>query len=98
MECWNNGMMEYWVWRTTICFYIYMDGMDQKIKSGHDPILNPNIPIFQYSSIPSLHWFSDGQNHPSKDQIKARLYGLEYLFILNSEKFCNLRKYLAQYY
>ncbi len=41
-ECWNNGMMECWVWRTTI--YFYMDGMDQKVKSDHNQILNPNIP------------------------------------------------------
>jgi len=37
-------MMEYWVWRTAICFY--KDGMDQKIKSDHDPLLNRYI---QYS-------------------------------------------------
>jgi len=47
---WNNGMLEDWVWRNEICFY--MDGTDQKIKSDHHPFLIPNIPFFHHSTIP----------------------------------------------
>jgi hypothetical protein len=49
-KVWNTGMMEYWVWRKEIHFYI--DGTDQKIKSDHHPFCNPNIPFFHHSIIP----------------------------------------------
>jgi len=44
-------MMECWVWRIEIYFY-YINDIDQKLKSGHHPLLTPNIPIFQYSIFP----------------------------------------------
>jgi hypothetical protein len=50
MGYWNNGMLEYWGWRNGIYFYI--DGPDQKIKSGPDPLLIPIIPSFHHSNIP----------------------------------------------
>jgi hypothetical protein len=45
-----RGIMEYWVCRNEICFY--MGGTDQKIKSGSHPFLIPNIPFFHHSTIP----------------------------------------------
>jgi len=50
MGCWNNGILEYWVRRNDICFYL--EYTDQKLKSGHHPLFIPNIPIFQHSIIP----------------------------------------------
>jgi hypothetical protein len=50
MGYWNNGMLEYWVWRNEIYFYIV--DIDQKLKTGHHPLFIPNIPFFQYSIIP----------------------------------------------
>jgi len=50
MGCWNNGILEYWVWRNEI--YFYVDNTDQNLKSGHHPLSIPNIPIFQHSIIP----------------------------------------------
>ena len=50
MEGWNNGILEYWVWRNAI--YFYVDNTDQKLKSDHHPLFIPNIPIFQHSIIP----------------------------------------------
>jgi hypothetical protein len=47
MGHWNNGMLEYWVWRNEIYFYI--DGPDRKVKSGHHPLFIPNIPFFHHS-------------------------------------------------
>ncbi len=43
---------EYWVWRIEI--YSYLDAIDQKLKSGHHPLLIPNIPLFQHSIIPMV--------------------------------------------
>jgi hypothetical protein len=42
MGYWNNGMLEYWVWR---------DDYNQKLKSEHHPLFIPNIPypLFHYS-------------------------------------------------
>jgi hypothetical protein len=51
---WNNGMLDYWVLRNEICFY--MDGADQKIKLDHHPFLIPNFPFFHYSNIPWGMW------------------------------------------
>jgi hypothetical protein len=48
-------MLEYWVWRIEIYFYI--NDIDQKLKSGHHPLLTPNIPFFQFSS--------NSKHHPS---------------------------------
>jgi hypothetical protein len=50
MGYWKNGMLEYWVWWNEIYFYI--DGTDQKLKSGHHPLLSTNIPFFHHSIIP----------------------------------------------
>ena len=41
------GMLEYWVLRTEI--YFYMDDTDQKLKSGHHPLF---IPLFHFSTMP----------------------------------------------
>jgi len=43
-------MLEYWVWRNEI--YFYPNGLDQKLKSRHHPLLIPNIPLFHHSTIP----------------------------------------------
>jgi len=43
MGCWNNGMLEYWVWRNEIGFY--MDDTNQKMKSDQQPLVIPNIPF-----------------------------------------------------
>ena len=50
MGYWNIGMLEYWVWRIEI--YFYMDDTDQKLKSGHHPLFIPIIPFFHHSIIP----------------------------------------------
>jgi len=53
IECmgyWNNGMLEYWIWRNEIYFYI--DDIDQKLKSEHHPLFIPNIPFFHHSNFP----------------------------------------------
>jgi hypothetical protein len=50
MGCRKNGMLEYWVWRNEIYFYI--DDTHQKLKSGHHPLFIPNIPFFHHSIIP----------------------------------------------
>ena len=50
MGYWNNGMLEYWVWRNEI--YYYLDGNIQKIKSDYHPLMIPNIPFFHHSIIP----------------------------------------------
>jgi hypothetical protein len=47
MGYWNNGILEYWVWRNEI--YFYKDVIDQKLKSEHHPLFIPNIPFFHYS-------------------------------------------------
>jgi hypothetical protein len=47
---WGIGMLEYWIWRIEI--YFYMDDTDQKLKSGHHPLFIPIIPFFHYSIIP----------------------------------------------
>ena len=52
MGCWNNGILEYWVWRNDI--YFYMEDTDQELKSGYHPFFIPNIPIFQHSIIPLI--------------------------------------------
>jgi hypothetical protein len=52
IECigyWNNGMLEYWVWRNEIYFYI--KDIDQKLKSEHHPLFIPNISFFHHSII-----------------------------------------------
>jgi hypothetical protein len=36
--------MEYWVWRNDTC--LYLNGTVQKIKSDHNPLLIPKIPLF----------------------------------------------------
>jgi len=50
MVYWKNGVLECWVWRNEIYFYI--DGSHQKLKSGHHPLFIPNIPFFHHSIIP----------------------------------------------
>jgi hypothetical protein len=70
MGYWNNGILEYWVWRNVIYFNI--DDTDQKLKSGHHPLFIPNIPIFSprrrlyepEATIPIFHWLSNGKHHP----------------------------------
>jgi hypothetical protein len=52
LEDWNNGMLEYGVWRNEIYFYLYSP--HQKLKSGHHPLFIPNIPFFHHSIIPSV--------------------------------------------
>jgi hypothetical protein len=47
MGYWNNGMLEYWVWRNEIYFYIVE--LDQRLKLDHHPIFIPNIPFFHHS-------------------------------------------------
>jgi hypothetical protein len=41
--------MEYWNTGFGGLGSFFMDGMDQKIKSDHDPLLNPTIPFFHSS-------------------------------------------------
>jgi hypothetical protein len=41
-------MLEYWVLRTEI--YFYMDDTDQKLKSGHHPLFIPIIPFFHHAT------------------------------------------------
>jgi hypothetical protein len=53
MGYWNDGILEYWVWRNGI--YFYLDGPQQNLKSGQHPLFIPNIPFFQHSIIPQLH-------------------------------------------
>jgi hypothetical protein len=53
MGYWNNGMLEYWVWRNEI--YFYLDDYDQKLKSGHHPLFIPNIPYIHHSIIPLVN-------------------------------------------
>jgi len=43
-------MLEYWVWRSEI--YFYMDGTDQKTKLNHHPLSIISIPFFHRSIIP----------------------------------------------
>ena len=70
MGYWNIGMLEYWVWRIEI--YFYMDDTDQKLKSGHHPLFIPNIPFISPSrrlyepeaTIPLFHWVSNDKHHP----------------------------------
>jgi len=66
MGYWNNGILEYWVWRNES--YFYMDDTDQKLKSGHHPLLIPNIPIFHHSIIPLV---IQRQTTPLWGEIKA---------------------------
>jgi hypothetical protein len=47
---WNDGMLEYWVWRNEI--YFYLGGPHQKLKSGRHPFFRPSIPFFHHSIIP----------------------------------------------
>jgi hypothetical protein len=44
---WNNGMLEYWVWRNEI--YSKIDDADKKLKLRHLPLFIPNIPLFHHS-------------------------------------------------
>jgi hypothetical protein len=41
MECWNTEDP-----RRADEMYFYMDGPDQKLKSGYHPLFAPNIPFF----------------------------------------------------
>jgi hypothetical protein len=70
---WGTGIMEYWnteVPRLRNEIYFYMDDTDQKIKSGHHPLLIPNIPIFSprrrlyepVATIPLFHCLSMGSH------------------------------------
>ena len=63
MGYWNNGVLEYWVGRNEICFY--MDDMDPKIKSDCHPLLIPNIPFFQDFIIPWVLWWQTPPLSPS---------------------------------
>ena len=47
---WVTGILEYWVWRIEI--YFFMDDTDQKLKSGRHPLFIPIIPFFHHSIIP----------------------------------------------
>ena len=47
MGHWNVGMLG-----MAVCDLFYMDRMNQKIKSGHHPLL---IRFIQYSIIPAFH-------------------------------------------
>jgi len=63
MGYWNNGMLEYWVWRNEIYFYI--DDADQKLKLGHHPLFIPNIPFFHHSIIPLvIQYLASDIRHP----------------------------------
>ena len=66
----GSGMMEYWVWRIEIYFY-YINDIDQKLKSGHHPLLTPNIPFFQFSS--------NSKHHPSGVKSKPGPLGTDSL-------------------
>jgi len=50
---WNNGMLEYWVWRNEI--YFNLAGPHRKLKSAHRPLFIPNIPFFHHSLIPLVN-------------------------------------------
>jgi hypothetical protein len=50
MGYWKNGMLEYWIWRDEI--YFYMDEFHQKFKSGHHALSEPDIPLFHLAIIP----------------------------------------------
>jgi hypothetical protein len=52
-EYWNNGMLEYWVWRNEICFNLA--GPHRKLKSAHHPLFIPNIPFSHHSLIPLVN-------------------------------------------
>ena len=58
MEYWKNGMLGF----VDCVLLYYTDGMDQKIKSDHDPLLTP---IFHFSTIPIFHKLPDSINHLS---------------------------------
>jgi hypothetical protein len=49
MGYWNDGILG-----LADEVYFYIDDTDQKLKSGHHPIIIPNIPFFHHSIIP---WF-----------------------------------------
>jgi hypothetical protein len=49
---WGIGIMEYWNTGFGGLRSFFIDGMDQKIESDHDPLLNPTIPFFHHSIIP----------------------------------------------
>jgi hypothetical protein len=59
-------MLEYWIWRNEIYFYI--DDIDQKLKSEHHPLFIPNIPFFHDSIIPLVIY---RQTPPLWGEVKA---------------------------
>ena len=87
VDCWNIGMLEYWVWRIEI--YFYMDDTDQKLKSGHHPLFIPNIPFISPSrrlcepeaTIPLFHWVSNDKHHPYGVKSKPGPLVQDYLLI-----------------
>jgi hypothetical protein len=50
MERWNNGMLDYWVRRIKILFYL--NSINHKVKLDPHPFFIPNFPFFQHSIIP----------------------------------------------